>query len=79
MDPECSSASSYVDEVLVGAADDVVVCDGDGVDAAPAGLQDVNALQRADVPNLTEARDRGVMGKSELLNSCKLSIVLPWR
>lgn len=47
----------YVDEVLVGAADDVVVGDGDGVDAAPAGLQDVNALQRADVPNLPH-RDR---------------------
>ena len=45
---------SYVDEVFVGATDDVVVGDGDGVDAAPAGLEDVDTLQRADVPDLTE-------------------------
>lgn len=43
-----------MDEVFVGATDDVVVGDGDGVDAAPTGLQDVNTLQSPDVPNLTE-------------------------
>lgn len=41
-----------MDEILIGAADDVVIGDGDGVDAAAAGLQDVHALQRPDVPNL---------------------------
>lgn len=41
-----------MDEVFVRATDDVVVGDCDGVDAAPAGLEDVNALQRADVPDL---------------------------
>ena len=41
-----------MDEVLVGAADDVVVGDGDGVNAASAGLQDVNTVQRADIPDL---------------------------
>lgn len=45
---------AYMDEVFIGATDDVVVGDGDGVDAAAAGLQDVNTLQRADVPNLTD-------------------------
>lgn len=50
---------SYMDEVFVGAADDVVVGDGDGVDAAPAGLQDVDTLQRADVPNLTDGGGGG--------------------
>lgn len=95
-----------MNEVFISATDDVVVGDGDGVDAAPAGLQDVNTLQRPDVPNLTErgresesqrvreseravglkkshflqmGRDKGIntqvfsSGKSELLNSCKLS------
>lgn len=47
-----------MDQVLIGAADDVVVGDGDGVDAAPAGLQDVDALQGADVPNLTDGGRR---------------------
>lgn len=42
-----------MDEVLISAADDVVVGDGDGVNAAAAGLQDVDTLQRTDVPNLT--------------------------
>lgn len=41
-----------MDQVFVGSTDDVVVGDSDGVDAAPAGLEDVNTLQRADVPNL---------------------------
>lgn len=49
-----------MDEVFISATDDVVVGDGDGVDAAPAGLQDVNTLQRPDVPNLTDReRKRG--------------------
>lgn len=48
---------SYVDEVFIGATDDVVVGDSNGVDAAPTGLQDMNTLQRTDVPNLTH-RDR---------------------
>lgn len=47
----------YVDEVFIGATDDVVVGDSNGVDAAPTGLQDMNTLQRADVPDLTH-RDR---------------------
>lgn len=51
---------TYVDEVFIGATDDVVVGDSDGVDAAPAGLQDVNTLQRPDIPNLTDkGRERG--------------------
>ncbi len=50
----------YMDEVFIGATDDVVVGDGDGVDAAPAGLQDVNTLQGPDVPNLADrGRERG--------------------
>lgn len=48
----------YVDEVLIGATNDVVVGDGDGVDAAPAGLQDVDTLKGADVPNLIDRRAR---------------------
>lgn len=52
----------YVDEVFVSAADDVVVGDGDGVDAAPAGLQDVNTLQRADVPDLINTQSRRGVG-----------------
>ena len=51
-----------MNEVFISATDDVVVGDGDGVDAAPAGLQDVNTLQRPDVPNLTE---RGREGERE--------------
>lgn len=47
----------HMDEILIGAADDVVIGDGDGVDAAAAGLQDMDALQRADVPNL-KCRER---------------------
>lgn len=62
----------YVDEVLVSATDDVVVGDCDGVDAAPAGLEDVNTLQRADVPDLintpgrseTEERGKGLLCQS---------------
>lgn len=42
----------HVDEVFIGATDDVVVGDSNGVDAAPTGLQDMNTLQRTDVPNL---------------------------
>lgn len=48
----------YMDEVLIGATHNVVVGDSDGVDTAPAGLQDVDTLQRADVPNLTGRRER---------------------
>lgn len=49
-----------MDEVFIGATDDVVVGDGDGVDTATAGLQDVNTLQRSDVPNLADGeRERG--------------------
>lgn len=49
-----------MDEVLIGATHDVVVCHGDGVDATPAGLQDVDTLQGADVPNLRNRRWGGV-------------------
>lgn len=48
----------YVDEVLVGAAHDVVVRHGDGVDAAPRRLQHVDALQVPDVPDLQEPAGR---------------------
>lgn len=41
-----------MDEIFIGATDDVVVGDGNRVDAAPAGLQHVNTLQRPDIPNL---------------------------
>lgn len=59
-----------MDEILIGAADDVVIGDGDGVDAAAAGLQDVDALQRPDVPNLKhrerESKNhRGLLGGRE--------------
>lgn len=47
-----------MDEILVSAADYVVVGDGYGVNAAPGGLEDVDALERADVPNLRERRER---------------------
>ncbi len=53
-----------MDQVFISATDNVVVGDGDGVHAAPAGLQDVNTLQRPDVPNLTDSR-RGRGGESE--------------
>lgn len=57
-----------MDEVLIGAADDVVVGDGDGVNAAAAGLQDVDTFQRTDVPNLTENnRNEESAGASESL------------
>lgn len=49
----------HMDEILVCAADDVVIGDGDGVDAAAAGLQDVDALQRPDVPNLKRRGRKG--------------------
>lgn len=49
-----------MDEVFISATDDVVVGHSDGVDAPPAGLQDMNTLQRPDVPNLTDReRERG--------------------
>lgn len=46
--------SHYMNEVFVGAADDVVVGDGDGVDAAATSLQDMDTFERADVPDLTD-------------------------
>lgn len=42
-----------MNEVFIGAADDVMISDGNRVDAATAGLQDVDTLQRANVPNLS--------------------------
>lgn len=53
----------YVDEVFIGAADDVVVGDSNGVDTAPTGLQDMNTLQRADVPNLTRTDRKQFSGE----------------
>lgn len=53
----------YMDEVFISATNDVVVGDGDGVDAASTGLQDMNTLQRSDVPNLTRQKER--IGESE--------------
>lgn len=60
----------YMDEVFISATDDVVVGDGDGVDAPPTGLQDMNTLQRPDVPNLTDRErergsQRGLLGKKK--------------
>ena len=43
-----------MDEVLVGAADDVVVGDSDGVHTAPAGLEHMDTIQGANVPDLRE-------------------------
>lgn len=51
-----------MDEVFVSATDDVVVGDGDGVNAAAAGLKNVNAFQRTDVPDLTKTETRGESG-----------------
>lgn len=57
-----------MDEIFIGATDDVVVGDGNGVNAAPAGLQHVNTLQRPDIPNLANKQrktesDRASGGK----------------
>lgn len=49
----------YVDEVFISATDNVVVGDSNGVDTAPTGLQDMNTLQRADVPDLPRIERRG--------------------
>ena len=46
-----------MDEVLIGAAHYVVVGDGDGVHAAPGGLEDMNTLQRANVPDLRRLKN----------------------
>lgn len=43
-----------MDKVLVCATDNVVVGDGNGVNAAPRGLEDMDALKRTNVPNLKE-------------------------
>lgn len=47
-----------MDEVLVGAAHDVVVGHGDGVHAASRRLQHVHTLQVPDVPDLREMKQR---------------------
>lgn len=47
-----------MDEVLVGATHDVVVCHSDGVDAASRRLQHVDTLQVADVPDLKERSEQ---------------------
>ena len=70
-----------MNEVFISATDDVVVGDGDGVDAAPAGLQDVNTLQRPDVPNLTERgregeRERGREGERERVRESERAVGL---
>lgn len=41
-----------MDEVLVGATDNVVIRHGDRVDAATRRLQDVDTVEGPDVPNL---------------------------
>lgn len=61
----CVAHLPHMDEILIGAADDVVIGDGDGVDAAAAGLQDVDALQRPDVPNLKHRERERVKKKSQ--------------
>lgn len=45
---------THVDEVLVCAANYVVIGDGDGVNTAPRGLKDMDTLKRTNVPNLRE-------------------------
>lgn len=52
-----AETATHVDEVLVSAANYVVVGDCNGVNAAPGGLEDMDALQRTNVPNL-KARQR---------------------
>lgn len=52
------AADPYVDEVLVGAAHDVVVGHGDGVHAASRCLQHMHTLQVPDVPDLRESQQR---------------------
>lgn len=43
---------THMDEVLIRAANYVVVGDSNGVNAAPRSLQDMDALKRTNVPNL---------------------------
>lgn len=55
---------SYVDEVLVGAADNVVIGHGDGVDAAARRLQNVDAVEGPDVPDLRASVGQFVPGQA---------------
>lgn len=41
-----------MNEVFIGATNYMVVGDCNGIDTAPRGLEHMNALQRANVPNL---------------------------
>lgn len=43
---------TYMNEVFIGATNYMVVGNCNGVDTAPRGLKHMNALQRADVPDL---------------------------
>lgn len=54
-------ALPYVNEILIGAADNVVVGDRNGVDAPARGLQNVHALQIPDVPDLGSKAGGGEM------------------
>lgn len=54
--PACLQAQPYVDEVLIGATDDVMVGDRNGVDTPTGRLQDMHTLQAPDVPDLGGGR-----------------------
>ena len=58
------SVSSYVDEVLIGAADNVVIGHGDRVDAAARPLQNVDAVKGPDVPDLQASVGHFIPGQA---------------
>lgn len=53
----------YVDEVLVGATDNVVVRHGDRVHTATRCLQDVDAVEGPDIPDLWASAEHLVLGR----------------
>lgn len=55
---------SYVDEVLIGAADDVVIRHSNRVDAATRCLQDMDAVEGPDVPDLQTSSGHLVPGRA---------------
>lgn len=55
---------SYMDEVLVGATDDVVIGHGNRVDTAARRLQDVDAVKGPDVPDLRASAGHLVPGQA---------------
>lgn len=53
-----------MDEVLVGATDDVVIRHCNRVDAAARGLQDMDAVEGPDVPDLRTSSGHLVLGQA---------------